>query len=139
MVQGAGQAKGCAVKVAAPDVKGEQELAGEEELAAPAGQGAATDGQHILQPHNSMLQSQNIYCHRWLTHPTTALFSVKMVVSIQAQPAFCGDLDSGAPGNSKNTFLHCGDVPALSTAERVLWFTSIHSSVEFELRNAWGQ
>ena len=44
VVQGAGQAKGCAVEVAAPDVKGEQELAGEEQLAAPAGEGAATDG-----------------------------------------------------------------------------------------------
>ena len=51
VVQGAGQAKGCAVEVAAPDVKGEQELAGEEQLAAPAGEGAATDSQNILQSH----------------------------------------------------------------------------------------
>jgi len=56
VVQGPSQAKGCAVEVAAPDVKGEQELAGEEQLAAPAGQGAATNGQHILQSHNSAFQ-----------------------------------------------------------------------------------
>jgi len=54
VVQGARQAKGCAVEVAPPDVKGKQELAGEEQLAAPAGEGAATDGQHILQSHKQI-------------------------------------------------------------------------------------
>lgn len=49
VVQGPGQPKGCAVEVAPPQVKGEQELAGEDQLAAPAGQGVAADGQHILQ------------------------------------------------------------------------------------------
>lgn len=44
VVQGAGQPKGRAVEVSAPDVKGEQELAGKHELAAPAGKGVATDG-----------------------------------------------------------------------------------------------
>lgn len=44
VVQGSRQAKGSAVEVSAPDVKGEQELAGKHELAAPAGQGVATNG-----------------------------------------------------------------------------------------------
>ncbi len=60
MVKGPGQAKGCAVEVAAPDVKGEQELAGEEQLTAPAGEGPATDGQNILQSHISSFKSRNV-------------------------------------------------------------------------------
>ena len=48
MVQGPGQAKGSAVEVAAPDVKGEEKLAGEDQLTAPTGQGVPTNSQYIL-------------------------------------------------------------------------------------------
>ena len=44
MMQRPCQAKGCAVEVPPPDVKGEQEFAGEDQLTAPTGQGVATDG-----------------------------------------------------------------------------------------------
>ena len=48
MMQCTGKAEGGAVEVSTADVKRKQELAGENKLAAPAGQSIAADGQHIL-------------------------------------------------------------------------------------------
>ena len=60
MVEGSGQPKGSAVEVSAPDVEGEQELAGKHQLAAPAGKVVAADGQNILQHTNSHSHTHSI-------------------------------------------------------------------------------
>ena len=60
MVEGSGQPKGSAVEVPAPDVEGEEELAGKHQLAAPAGKVVAADGQNILQHTNSHSHTHSI-------------------------------------------------------------------------------
>jgi len=39
-----------------------------------------------------------------------ALFNPETSISIQKQHPYTGNLNSGTPGDSKNAFLHCGDV-----------------------------
>ncbi len=80
VVQGTGQAKGCAVEVAPPDGKGEEELAGEDQLTAPAGQGIAADGQHILQASTKPSVRATGACHA-VAH-TTHAYALILVLHI---------------------------------------------------------
>lgn len=48
VLQGSADAKGGAVEVSPPELKGEQEFAGQHQLPAPGRQGPPADGQHVL-------------------------------------------------------------------------------------------
>ena len=62
---------------------------------------------------------------------STALFGPKMSILIQKRHPYTGNLNSETSGDSKNAFLHCGDVsaPVLTTKiKRNMWQPSWHSS-----------
>ena len=51
--------------------------------------------------------------HIWHMYRQLALFNSETSVSIQKRHPYTGNLNSETSGDSKNAFLHCGDVSAL--------------------------
>ncbi len=54
----------------------------------------------------------------------TALFNPETSILIQKRYPYTGNLNSETPGESKNAFLHCGDVSVLCNAGSLFSYTA---------------
>ena len=59
---------------------------------------------------------------------TAALLNPEISTSIQIHHPYTGNLNSETPGDSKNTFLHCGDVLGLLSVQLSTFDADWHES-----------